>query len=1637
MLSGRLFSSFVMFLLVAALAHSVDLREETEAHPGFGSRIMHDIDGERTSGEPGTARVEDEERHVASFSFPVPTILEKDDMLRIEMEEIPGMSRSYTFIEEKPLLPKYTQTITFPFGTQLLSSGLVEISMEEIYIDSVIEPAVRSQPHLSPDHWEGADELFFDGREFVEPPAVPLMDAGTYGSESLYPDRWYEVRTGTGREPSTDELVLFVMVDFYPVRYSPGTGKLKLAGQSRVEVITLPPIKTRDDERTGFGTDMVLIGPESMRAAAAPLAEFKSSTGLDTSYISLDEIYNSAFFPVQGSDNPEKIKYFIRDALGNWDIKYVCLIGDSDICPVRNAYVPDGFDDNGANHLDGRDVPSDAYYADIYNSSGAFSGWNENGNGRYGEEDDGLDLFYDVYVGRLPAGTTTELTDMVDDIIYYERNTLGSDWFLRANLHGMDTFGWDSQGIPEGEYTLDQIEERGYLAGFDITKYYETEGTLSTNAVVNGMNAGAGFAAFSDHGDHHCWGATGGGNGIFDNDDTAGLTNGHMLPVVTFDACLCGSFDNELQPTLWTDHPGESISERLLLNTQGGGIAVISATRVGYGDGGDDYAEHRSGFIDIHLYRSFQEGRRTPGRMLAGAVTYYLTDVGNHDTMDHKTLTEYICLGDPSLSIGGLPLESSVTAGSAEIKPGASGMFTVNVDNLSPFGESATIDFSRLPEGFSGAAAQSTPVIPGGSTNISFSITPPSGLLAGSIYNVPVGVLCRGRGQFHNFTCIIGEEYGVSLSSPLTDDTTDPGAEVPFWVNVRNQGNTEDTFDLGFLEDLTGWDVWAATGNITLPAYSSEDVTIYIRPGNESRFGMRRITVTATSLGSNGTVMANQKFNLTIRHIHGISVGEVERTRVYPGDHVYLDVPLHNLGNGEDRFDLEVLSRPENWTASLSQYAMDVEAFSSENATVEVSVPSDALAGSYDMELKVRSDDGNIEKQVEIGIDVLKVFDIGLGTTAYEAATENLRTVNYTLDILNGGNFEDDFIITVENLSANLSFELSDTEKRLVPGEEADILLGITPGEKALAGDYAFTVRAVSTTNSSYQESLAMQVTVNESFGSRITPQLDEIILAPGTGMNVSFEIENIGNKEDEIYLSCLREPAVLWEIGLPLVRFKAFSKDSGTLRLTASAEALAGTYEVNLTARSSAGTLELPDAWAVITVEVLPVYNVSVSPGYMEKDMDGGVLAHTFFVTNRGNCPDEYMVEYGGSAAGWLVGAARNLTVGARTDEGLVVNLVRPDGTDGGDYELEIIVRSATDGTVRNNATLLLSVPDEGVLGGFFDTDSASNLVIMGAGAVVFIILLLIVILLLVRRRSRRKKERDVKKTAMPSVPFEEERPAPSYHDLYGDLPKIAPAGGGGGQRRRPIREETYEDHGDYEHYGTEAEDVEVEEMGYDDEVPYQMPEYEDTRAPAGASLWDDTDEVEYGERSEDGYGEVYEEDEEEDVGEEDEDGQEVDYGEVFGDVLFGDEANEEDDEYAEVVEDDGDAWPVGGRLSKRSRTRELQEKRRRKKGRSSKIDRLLEMVDEDDNVVAELEPVEVSDAGRGKHVDEDVNADDRLSPLPKGSPLDSLFDFGGGKKKDEGDAGEEEEDEFDEDEYDDDYDDEDYAEEVSVAWD
>ena len=593
-------------------------------------------------------------RSTATVSFSQPTLTSDNAYVSVSLNE----ANAFLMKQGKPVLPSYTQTFTYPFGTTIKSVMVTPQDIHQEPLSSILAPT----PAII-----GLDQ--------------PITVASTdYGTDP-YPPTWFDYRVGCGLE--NDGRRIIVNVDVYPIQYNPVEKTISWAQKANI-VVTYDEPSTPPQSSFLDTYQLVVIAPSTYSSNIAPLITHKNSMGITSKFVSLTDITGSVYFPVTGRDTQEQIKYFIKNAIENWNIKYVLLFGGNTSLPARVTHVHIADDPDYGWEL----FSSDLYFADIYDKNSQFCSWDSNGNNIFGEfnwngQTDTVDLHADVYLARIPASSTTQVTWVVNKIIGYE-DTPGyqQSWFPNLVLVGGDSF--DDGGINEGEYANQKVAD--LMTGFIPTKLWVSNGKLTgytptgLQNIINTIEAGCGFMDFNGHGATSIWAThphedfgtwvptpiriPGGLHAA----DVAGFANGNKLPIVTVEACDTARFGPDPNCFNWA----------FLYNSNGGAIGTFGATGIGYSYIGTGVTQGLIGKMGVDTYKAFKtNGAKTFGEMWYRALERYITT--GMAAEDYKTVEEWQPFGDPSLIIqeaSNPPAKPTTPSGPPSGKTGTSYTYT-------------------------------------------------------------------------------------------------------------------------------------------------------------------------------------------------------------------------------------------------------------------------------------------------------------------------------------------------------------------------------------------------------------------------------------------------------------------------------------------------------------------------------------------------------------------------------------------------------------------------------------------------------------------------------------------------------------------------------------------------------------------------------------------------------------------------------------------------------------------------------------------------------------------------------------------------------------------------------------------------
>jgi len=334
------------------------------------------------------------------------------------------------------------------------------------------------------------------------------------------------------------------------------------------------------------GADAIYIAPQLFMSALEPLLQLRRDQGYTVTAVDVQKIYDSWSY---GHVSAAAIRAFLRYAEASWTKhpRAVILVGDG-------TWDPHNYEaKNNTNWIP-------PYLANVDPWLGEAACENcfvqlDGDNPITGDDPNGHFFVPELWIGRLPVKSAAEVTTLVDKLLRYETaqgiglwqgrtvsiadnyvRTVADDGTITHDLAG--DFAAYADGIIDlapAPIKNDRIYYDPYPALADPQgkqPWRITDATLAFKAVVNALSGGAALVTYNGHSHQWQWAVTDESPdanpdyllGLYDTD---GLANKDKYFINLSMTCLTSQFQ---KPAL----SGTTIDERLLLNPNGGAIAI-------------------------------------------------------------------------------------------------------------------------------------------------------------------------------------------------------------------------------------------------------------------------------------------------------------------------------------------------------------------------------------------------------------------------------------------------------------------------------------------------------------------------------------------------------------------------------------------------------------------------------------------------------------------------------------------------------------------------------------------------------------------------------------------------------------------------------------------------------------------------------------------------------------------------------------------------------------------------------------------------------------------------------------------------------------------------------------------------------
>jgi uncharacterized repeat protein (TIGR01451 family) len=526
--------------------------------------------------------------------------------------------------------------------------------------------------------------------------------------------------------------------------------------------------------------------------------------------------------------------------------------------------------------------------------------------------------------------------------------------------------------------------------------------------------------------------------------------------------------------------------------------------------------------------------------------------------------------------------------------------------------------------------------------------------------------------------------YGVVVAPPTDARSGAPGTTVNYSLNVTNNGNAPDTFNVAVSGNAWTTNAPASVGPIDPGSSQAVSVSVTI-PSTAASGSTDTATITVTSQHDNTksdiatlTTTANPVFGVVVAPHSDDGSGA-------PGTTVNYSLNVTNYGNAPDTFNVAVSGNA--WTTNAPATLGPIAAGNSQSMVVSVTIPSSAAGGSWDIAtitVTSQGDNGQSDSSA-LTTTANLVFGVVIDPASDFRSGAPGTTVNYSLNVTNYSNIPDTFDLSVTGNAWTTSAPV--TLGPIATGASQALNVSVTiPTSAAWGSMDTATVTVTSQGDDTHTASSTLTTTANRAYGVVVAPPSDARSGAPGTTVTYSLNVTNNGNASDSFHVTVSGNA---WTTNAPAA-FGPMASGATLLvdvSVTIPASAALGTVDVAMITVTSQGDNTRSES---ATLTTTADNGVNISPHMNTRSgAPGTTVTYSLNVTNNSNASDTYNVTVDDNT--WTTTAPATLgPIASGASQALNVSVTIPASAAAGNVDFaSVTVTSQGDNTQFDSATL------------------------------------------------------------------------------------------------------------------------------------------------------------------------------------------------------------------------------------------------------------------------------------------------------------------------------------------------------------
>jgi len=361
--------------------------------------------------------------------------------------------------------------------------------------------------------------------------------------KSNFPEQDFQIKVGYEK----DKTLIYGYVSNYVYE---NNNIIKRKGILYIDysVIENPALKS-------ISKSILIIAPDSLKTSWEGYKSYYPD--YEVSILSVDDIVSLTALEDTITKN---IREYIKSQYQTNNLKGVILAGEDNYIPGIKIllYITSSLDSND------QIIITDKYYSCLDGD------WNFDGDTLLGEMEDSIDIFPDVFLGRVPALNSQQVANFISKVAGF-RNLLSDTFLGVASYLDPNT---------DGGFNIDNMIKLIPIIS-SVKKLYESLNNLSSLTFINALNKSPMFVSHDGHGTYY---AIQTGTNYTFTTDLDNLTN--VSPIFMYSlSCLSAAYD------------ADCIAEHFLRSTGGG--YYLGNSRYGW------YTPYFSGFGTGDLYNLY------------------------------------------------------------------------------------------------------------------------------------------------------------------------------------------------------------------------------------------------------------------------------------------------------------------------------------------------------------------------------------------------------------------------------------------------------------------------------------------------------------------------------------------------------------------------------------------------------------------------------------------------------------------------------------------------------------------------------------------------------------------------------------------------------------------------------------------------------------------------------------------------------------------------------------------------------------------------------------------------------------------------------------------------------------------------